>query len=147
MKHEYRKTIPFVPLGYLLATLIFFYLMLAAGSGAENRTQQIVGIIITFFAYMPWIFARWELGNAYTVRPSARTLVKSGIYRYIQHPLYVSQTLVILGVCLFVGNLYLTVIATLGYMALSIYRGREEHKILRAAFGEEYQAYADKTWL
>lgn len=145
MEQTYQKSFPYAPLGYLAITIIYFCLMIFA-SEIDANALAITGIIISILGYIPWIVARRELGNSLTIKPEARKLVTSGIYSKIQHPLYISQTLVLLGLALFLQSWIFGLLCVGGYILLSIYRGYEEHRVLRNAFGEEYEVYASKTW-
>jgi protein-S-isoprenylcysteine O-methyltransferase Ste14 len=145
MKATYKKEFPFVPIGYLVATIIYFWLILASGMVTLD-TRATAGIVITLAAYLPWILARYELGNSLTMSPEARTLVTTGIYSKIQHPMYLSQFFVILGLSLFLQSWTFAIIGLVGSSLLNIYRAREEYKILKANFGKAYEDYAAKTW-
>jgi protein-S-isoprenylcysteine O-methyltransferase Ste14 len=145
MKATYKKEFPFVPVGYLVATIVYFSLVTTSGI-VKLDTLPIWGIVISLLAYIPWIMARYELGNSLTVSPQARALVTTGIYSKIQHPMYLSQFFVILGLSLFLQSWTFAIIGLVGYSLLNIYRAREEYKILKANFGKAYEDYATKTW-
>lgn len=145
MNATYKKEIPFVPVGYLVATVVYFFLVTTSGI-VKLDTLPIWGIVISLLAYIPWIMARYELGNSLTVSPQARALVTTGIYSKIQHPMYLSQFFVILGLSLFLQSWTFAIIGLVGYSLLNIYRAREEYKILKANFGKAYEDYATKTW-
>lgn len=145
METTYKKTFPYVPLGYFFATIVYFSLMIW-GAQVSLNLWGMAGIFLTLLAYIPWIAARYELGNSLTVAPEAKKLVTTGIYSKIQHPMYISQILVLCGFALFLQSWIFGLVAVLGYGALSIYRGMEEHKVLKNAFGSSYEEYASKTW-
>lgn len=76
---------------------------------------------------------------------SEHQLVKTGIYRFVRHPIYSSYILLFIGFCLLLHS-YLS----LGLLAVvcTIWFGNRigiEEVMLREEFGEEYQAYQQQT--
>lgn len=85
--------------------------------------------------------AVWQLGDGFTLqlkRPSK--IVKTGIYRWIRHPSYLGNLLIILGLSLIDG--------ILGIMAISLFffleRITDEEQIIDSP---EYDEYKKKTGL
>jgi protein-S-isoprenylcysteine O-methyltransferase Ste14 len=92
-------------------------------------------------------FARfaWEgLGTPAPVAPT-RTLVVSGLYRFVRNPMYVAVTAVIFGQAVLFASwgvaLYGVVIAAAFLTFVHLY----EEPTLREAYGEEYAAYCAVT--
>jgi protein-S-isoprenylcysteine O-methyltransferase Ste14 len=76
---------------------------------------------------------------------SEHQLVKTGIYSFVRHPIYLSYILLFVGFCLLLHS-YLS----LGLLAVvcTIWFGNRigiEEAMLREEFGEEYQAYQQQT--
>jgi len=126
---------------------VFAYLVLAAlaiQSGARV-TLWYVGLGLSALFAVLWLVAKWQLGDAFSVRPEARLLVTRGVYSKIRHRIYVFGTLAFL--C--------AVFALLGWSVLVIWlvvipiqvsRARREERVLADAFGPEYVAYRSRTW-
>lgn len=73
-------------------------------------------------------------------------LVSSGPYRRLRHPLYTGLLLIIIGICLSLGN---AVLAGAGGTAAALgllKRIRIEEKMLIEAYGEEYRSWAEKRY-
>jgi protein-S-isoprenylcysteine O-methyltransferase Ste14 len=69
--------------------------------------------------------------------------VTSGPYRYVRHPLYLGEAMMMLGLCLMIGtSLALLFWAFLN--ALQVIRARIEERKLASQF-EEYRRYQQRT--
>jgi protein-S-isoprenylcysteine O-methyltransferase Ste14 len=94
------------------------------------------------------IAARLTLGRQFSgyvqTSPSHR-LVTTGVYRWVQHPLYVGYLLLLIGLAISFGSggaLGITLVA--GVPAL-VWRIRVEERALATWFGEEYDPYRRRT--
>lgn len=83
-----------MPLLYLAISLVFFFLSWPKDPGA----QQYIGILLTLFSFGFWITARIQLGNAFSLKPKANFLVKSGLYSKLRHPVYYFSILAVVGI-------------------------------------------------
>jgi protein-S-isoprenylcysteine O-methyltransferase Ste14 len=92
-----------------------------------------------------WSCARYQLGAAFTARAEARSLVTSGLYSRIRHPIYLSAELLLAGLCIFLGYSALW-LASLAFLPAQLNRARREERVLGEAFKEEYQVYLRRTW-
>ena len=85
-----------------------------------------------------------HLGRAFSLVPQARSVVQTGPYRWIKHPLYLSEEIVILGVVL----QYLTpvtVILLILHLGVQVCRILYEEDLLRRNF-PEYSSYEASRW-
>ena len=85
-----------------------------------------------------------HLGRAFSLVPQARSVVQTGPYRWIKHPLYLSEEIVILGVVL----QYLTpvtVILLILHIGVQVCRILYEEDLLRRNF-PEYSSYEALRW-
>lgn len=92
-----------------------------------------------------WVFA--TLGRNLTRTTGVReraTLVTTGPYRFVRHPLYAVAAMMWLGTCLMTASwlMALGVVVLLAVLPLRI--DREEANLV-ARFGDEYRRYADCT--
>lgn len=104
------------------------------------------GLVLAAVPLTWWVMS--HLGTNVTETSLAtgdHSLVTTGPYRWVRHPLYTDAILLWTGVSLASANLQLglfTVIFTLVWMALVIPR---EEKVLRTELGDEYARYAERT--
>ena len=85
-----------------------------------------------------------HLGRSFSVVPQARSVVQTGPYRWIKHPLYLAEEIVILGVVL----QYLTpvtVIVLVLHISVQVCRILYEEDLLRRNC-PEYSSYEASRW-
>ena len=85
-----------------------------------------------------------HLGRSFSLVPQARSVVQTGPYRWVKHPLYLSEEIVILGVVL----QYLTpatVIVLVLHISVQVCRILYEEDLLRRNF-PEYSSYEASRW-
>jgi protein-S-isoprenylcysteine O-methyltransferase Ste14 len=93
------------------------------------------------------LLARQELARNWSPlagTSAEQSLIKSGIYAHIRHPIYTSGILLSLGLALVtssLGGLALFILAVIAFVV----RINAEEKALLAKFGVEYQEYAQNT--
>src|SRR4051812_31099994 len=84
-----------------------------------------------------------SLGRSFGIMPRARGLVKSGLYRWVRHPIYLGEFLAFGGMTLpALSPLTFTIYAI--FVMLQLYRMVNEELTLRAAY-PEYDAYRATT--
>lgn len=85
-------------------TFLPFLLPFVAGS--EPPPALATGAVVLQFLGMGFtVYALWVLGRSFGVAPQARTLVQTGPYRMIRHPLYTGEIVSLLGAVLFSPSL------------------------------------------
>ena len=93
------------------------------------------------------LLARQELARNWSPlagTSAEQSLIKSGIYAHIRHPIYTSGILLSLGLALVtssLGGLALFILAVIAFVV----RINAEEKALLAKFGVEHQEYAQNT--
>jgi protein-S-isoprenylcysteine O-methyltransferase Ste14 len=92
-----------------------------------------------------WIVARIELGSSFTVRPEAHRLVTHGLYSKLQHPIYLFGCGAYFGALLAL-QIWPILVVWLGLLPLEVLRARQENRVLRERFGDEYNQYRKRTW-
>jgi protein-S-isoprenylcysteine O-methyltransferase Ste14 len=104
-----------------------------------------VGLALIAGSLLVWMFR--TLGRNLTdtvVTRKQHTLVTTGPYRWVRHPMYASAALAIVGNSLVAANWYLFVAGCLALLLLVI-RTRKEEQNLIAKFGDDYRNYMQRT--
>jgi protein-S-isoprenylcysteine O-methyltransferase Ste14 len=85
-----------------------------------------------------------HLGRSFSLVPQARSVVQSGPYRWIRHPLYLSEEIAIVGVVLrYLTPLTVTVLVV--HIGIQVCRILYEEDLLRRTF-PEYSSYEASRW-
>jgi protein-S-isoprenylcysteine O-methyltransferase Ste14 len=122
-----------------LAPIVFAVIPVRHSHPAVLITGNIIGILGVIWA----ILSVATLGRCFGLFPEARGLVTSGPYKYIRHPLYLGEIIIMIGILLpvFTPLSFLTwIIATY----LQIWRASNEEKVLESEF-PEYASYKMRT--
>ena len=133
------------PLVTLLALGYPLWVDVTLLSDGHWRARNTLGAAIMLPSFILWAVARDQLGESFTPRVEARSLITRGLYRKLRHPIYVFGAGVALGVVVFVG-LPVLALPWLGLIALQVWRARREERALEAAFGDVFMVYRDQTW-
>ena len=88
-------------------------------------------------------WSAWYLGHNFSLLPQARTLVTTGPYRFVRHPIYLGGLLITLGE-VWLRFSALTVGVNIIFVVAQIVRLRYEEQILERTF-PEYAAYRART--
>lgn len=107
----------------------------------------LLGSVLTVTGLLGAIWARINLGrnwSGYVTYKEDQTLVTTGPYRFVRHPIYTSMILMFIGTILYDGSLFVSiffVILTISF----ILRTRKEEEIMIRLFGEKYTNYMKRT--
>ena len=85
-----------------------------------------------------------HLGRSFSLVPQARTVVKTGPYRWIKHPLYLSEEIAVVGVVLRYLT-PLTVLVLVVHIGIQVCRILYEEDLLRRTC-PEYSTYEASRW-
>lgn len=118
-----------VPLGFLCAGVVLWL------SQPTPRSLAIGGLI----AAVGEIVRIWAAGHL----DKGREVTQSGPYRVTRHPLYAGSVIIAGGAAIASARVSVAML-TGAYMAITIVSAiRHEEASMRAAFGDEYDAYAE----
>jgi len=103
---------------------------------------QVMGIFLAFWAFRQINPAHFKLRPEVNVNA---TLIKTGPYKYVRHPLYASIFIIVIPGIIEQLSVFNTIVfLVLG--ALLIFKIELEEKFLSAHFNEQYEEYKKTTW-
>lgn len=130
-----------MPVLYATFAMVFFVLTWPS----VVNINHYIGVSATLVAFVLWIIARVQLGNAFSIGAKANYLVTSGLYSKLRHPVYYFSILAVMGIGIYIWQ-PLVLIPIVLLIALEIYRIHKEEKVLSDKFGKAYAEYKAKTW-
>ena len=113
-----------------------------------NIITQLIGLLLVIIGVSIGISARKTLGTnwahafEYQIKEK-QTLVTTGVYKYVRHPIYSALLVAFLGGELVAGS-YLTFAVPLIVIG-AYFQAKREEKILTKHFGEAYKKYMKHT--
>lgn len=110
---------------------------------ATVRSFQI-GLLIAVVGASLAVVALVSLGSNFSIVPEAQSLVVTGPYRWLRHPMYSAEFLMMLGIALSDPRIAF-LIGAIGVFALQVYRIRMEEQLLLAAFPHAYEEFVTRT--
>jgi protein-S-isoprenylcysteine O-methyltransferase Ste14 len=130
------------PILVLFATFVGMY-FLGRDGGAQRVDLVVVGLLLTLVGFYFSLWAVWHLRASFGIMAEARSPVMSGPYRYVRHPLYLGESLSMLGLCLAMGTATALIFWTI-WTAMQLGRAYIEENKLACQF-DDYQAYRETT--
>ena len=128
---------------YLQKNIGFFAISL----WPKNILVEIIASAVTIFGLITMIWARVTLGknwSANIVLKEDHSLITTGPYAYVRHPIYTGLILMILGVVLYADTVALTIFFVVFFFG-AYYKARREEKLLLTTFPETYLEYRKKV--
>lgn len=131
-------------LAFLIIQTLFLDLFPIA---ADPSTLRLWGTVIYFIGLGMALLGRLQLGKNwvdiedYQVLPE-QSLMTGGIYRYIRHPIYTGDIVLLVGLELALNSWL--VLAVIIPLVIAVKQALSEEALLRQAF-PSYQAYCDRT--
>ena len=108
---------------------------------SANAAPNLLSTIFVATGTVMVLITIWHLGRSFSIVPQARTLVQSGPYRLVRHPLYLAEEIALLGVVLqFLSPL--TVMILVAHLSVQVPRILYEEKLLRQTFPD----YGASRW-
>ena len=140
------------PLIFLFAILLGIALNRAWSLPFRPSTLKLLGPLVTLCAVLLFLLSFREFRRAGTsVRGSKRTttIVRTGPYRFSRNPIYLSFILLVLGLSVWLNDLWLliTLVPAVSFIA-AVAIPREE-RFLERSFPDEYSSYKAtvRRWL
>ena len=135
-------------LGFFVPLVWVFSSVLAFADYPLNPVAFASGV--AFLATGLWLFHRShaDLGTNWSITLEVREhhrLVTGGVYRPIRHPMYAALFLYSIGQALAVPNWVAGPSYLVTFGLLFVLRLPHEERMMRDAFGDEYDAYAART--
>src|SRR5271155_3443202 len=138
-----------VPLYYVASHLLHFGTRALAF--ADYPFMPVLGYLgVAVAAASLWLFYRThrDLGHNWSVSLDLRerhTLVTTGVYGLVRHPMYTGFWLMALAQVLLLPNWVAGPAGLVGFGILFFGRMRREEEMMIAAFGDEYRNYMRRT--
>lgn len=104
-----------------------------------------LGLIVLGYAATLWCYA--AMGNTWRIGINAKektTLVSKGPYRWVRHPIYLFQIVMLAGAALLLPTMASFAILVLHYICAQIKAADEENYLLKV-HGDAYQDYKSRT--
>src|SRR5262249_27246087 len=104
-----------------------------------------LALVIGGYARTLWTYAvmgsAWGIG----IKPDAKTnLVTTGPFRFVRHPIYVFQILMLIGVFFLLPTI-LSLGILIVHFTCVLFKSADEEAHLLAAFGDDYRKYRSHT--
>ncbi|MBN2116611.1 MAG: isoprenylcysteine carboxylmethyltransferase family protein [Anaerolineales bacterium] len=102
-----------------------------------------IGVLCVFGIY--WLFS--SIGSGITPTSATRqrhTLVTSGPYRWVRHPLYTVGTSLFVAFGMIADNWFIALLGALTFVIMAIRTPKEEANLIEK-FGDEYREYMKHT--
>ncbi len=115
---------PFVPVQGYLGILVF------------------IGVLVLFYRTHRDLGLNWSVSLDLRER---HTLVTTGVYACVRHPMYAGFWLMALAQLLFLPNWIAGPAGLVGFGTLFFGRVRREEEMMISAFGDEYRSYMKRT--
>jgi protein-S-isoprenylcysteine O-methyltransferase Ste14 len=107
---------------------------------------DMLGIIMVAFGLGFAVWARWHLGSNWSGAVTLKqdhSLIRTGPYRYVRHPIYSGLLLALLGTAVTLGEWRGLVAFVLAFLAFA-YKSRVEEARMRETF-PDYASYSRET--
>jgi protein-S-isoprenylcysteine O-methyltransferase Ste14 len=116
----------------------------AVGTSVDSGPLHLLSATCLVCGTLLMVYTLRYLGRSFSIVPQARRIVQAGPYRWIRHPLYLSEETAILGVVIeFLSPA--TVGVLLAHIAIQIRRILYEENLLHRSL-PEYITYAASKW-
>ena len=133
---------PVARLAAVVATILPFALPFVS-TASDQMSVVVLGNCLAIAGLGFTVYALQALGRNISIIPQARSLVQSGPYRLLRHPLYAGELMTTFGIVVARPGIGAAAVL-LGLAVLQVYRARQEEEVLETTF-PEYRTYALRT--
>jgi len=143
-----------VETGSMLLFFFLFYIILISGAGSFALSIVWLRLALAGFGTLAVVAGcyvnirgRFDLGKNWSNQIRIyrdHTLVSSGMYRIVRHPLYASLIWMFIGASLLYVNLLALLSSLLVFLPFMYYRAKQEERLLEKEF-DGYDAYRKKV--
>jgi len=137
------KALGMAPRAWALMGAYFSYLLLLIPKATPSPAVALISSMLLLAGTTGSICTLIWLGKAFSILPQARQLVTDGPYRWVRHPLYLTEQLSALGLALQFRQPWGLLIVMIGF-AMQFPRMHYEEETLAARF-PDYPNYAAHT--
>lgn len=126
-------------------SLVEFFLL-------RRKINLVFAGIGTILLLLRFFLKKWSvkvLGKYWSAHVEIRDshqLIKTGPYRYLRHPAYLSNMIEVLGVPMLMNSWYTLFSVSLICIVLELLRIQIEEETMLKKFGEEYKKYKEETY-
>jgi len=99
-----------------------------------------IGLALTIIGLLASVYVLFFLGRAFSIMPEARTLVASGPYSIVRHPLYLTEEIAMIGLIIMNLSIWSVSLGVVHWL-IQLRRMVNEERVLRATF-PDYDSYA-----
>ena len=141
-----KRVLVLVTLAGLFAGVLVARYVPALRTGANTWLTYALGLAVVAFGIVLRVSAVWSLGRYFrreVTIEAGQTVHTSGPYRWLRHPAYTGDLLIVFGFGLAWGSWIGAAIGTAIAFAGHLPRIRVEETELRRALGEPYERYAN----
>ncbi|MGY3697439.1 protein-S-isoprenylcysteine O-methyltransferase Ste14 [Bradyrhizobium sp. USDA 3240] len=110
----------------------------------EGEVANLISTVCVLAGMIMILVTIRHLGRSFSLVPQARSVVQSGPYRWIKHPLYLSEEIVFVGVVLQHLS-WMTVALLVLHIGIQVCRIHYEEDVLRRTL-PEYASYETSRW-
>ncbi|WP_349434760.1 isoprenylcysteine carboxylmethyltransferase family protein [Pararhizobium sp. A13] len=129
--------------GYITAMAGTFLLVVVAGylpPVEMSIATRSLGLALTIIGLLASVYVLFFLGRAFSIMPEARTLVASGPYSIVRHPLYLTEEIAVIGLITMNLSIWSVSLGVIHWL-IQLRRMVNEERVLRATF-PDYDSYA-----
>jgi protein-S-isoprenylcysteine O-methyltransferase Ste14 len=139
-----NKTLNYLTLAIVV---IAFPLVIVAHfmSASQIGIHEYIGLALMVPSFILLIIARIQLGASFSVNAQANVLVTKGLYSKLRHPIYYISIVFLAGLAIFLSRPEMIGLCVV-VIFLQLRRIRNEEKVLKEKFGQQYIEYRKKTW-
>src|SRR6266568_852111 len=128
-----------------LDTAMYLGLAILVFASRPWNATVLGGLALASAGFVLWMVARMQLGESFSLRAQAKTLVTRGLYSRFRHPIYLFGAIAFLGLAVawghWLGYLYIVLI-----WVVERFRSKKDEAALELAFGDQYRQYRARTW-